>query len=611
MRHSRARAAVRLMGLLLRADPARTGLHMAASVVAMLMVPLGAYALKLVVDALTQRDLPSLRSAGLLVVAAATLALLVDTFAQALLTRLVERANGEISRYQMKLAGSVETVAHLEHPEYLDRIEVLRSAGMLLGSTPAVLPSLVGLVLQLGASAALLIGVYPPLGLLLLVAVPGVLVSEANHRDTMRTELLRARHDRLSWMLSSSLVQTRNAAELRVFDVATEVKNRITDEMSRSLRSADALLVRKALRGLAARGTVVLGAGVALFVIAQRATAGAATVGDIVLVLTLCSQIDSQLEGLVQSVGHFGQSLHAAEQLVWLEDFGAESRRVVEPRSPVPRRLVDGIRLEQVSFTYPGGRRRPPALNEVSLHLPAGKTIALVGENGAGKSTLVKLLARMYSPTWGRVLIDGADLAAIAATDWRRQVSGSFQDFAKFNFVARKSVGIGDLERMALPGAIELAVKQADAASLVDEMPQGLDTQLGRAFGGVELSTGEWQRIALARGFMRPEPLLLILDEPSSALDPESEYALFKRYMAAARRAAQDTGSITVVVSHRLAVATLADIVVVFDGGAVVEVGPPRELLKRRGIFQELYNLQVQAYAPEAVTPAGEEESAC
>ena len=187
-----------------------------------------------------------------------------------------------------------------------------------------------------------------------------------------------------------------------------------------------------------------------------------------------------------------------------------------------------------MSFSYPGSTRR--ALEDVNLELPAGAVVAIVGENGAGKSTLVKLLCRMYQPDAGRILVDGMDLARMPAEQWRARLAGAFQDFFRFEFQARHSVGLGDTARMDEVSAVETAVTRAGAEDVIAGLGSGLDTQLGPTWpGGAEVSFGQWQKLALARGFMRNDPLLLILDEPTAALDAETEHALFERYSAAAQ----------------------------------------------------------------------------
>lgn len=232
--------------------------------------------------------------------------------------------------------------------------------------------------------------------------------------------------------------------------------------------------------------------------------------------------------------------------------------------------------LDRVSFAYPGSSRL--VLQDISLTLPAGSVVAIVGENGAGKTTLVKLLAKMYEPT-------------------------AFQDFFRFELRARQTVGVGDVPRVDDLPAVSAAVGRAGADDVVEKLAEGLETQLGSTWpGGVEVSFGQWQKLALARGFMRDEPLLLVLDEPTAALDAETEHALFERYAAAARgngrgaAVGAGNGRITILVSHRFSTVRMADLIVVLDGAKLVEFGSHEQLMAKRGQYAELYGIQAAAY---------------
>jgi ATP-binding cassette subfamily B protein len=227
--------------------------------------------------------------------------------------------------------------------------------------------------------------------------------------------------------------------------------------------------------------------------------------------------------------------------------------------------------------------------------------VAIVGENGAGKTTLVKLLCKLYEPTAGRILVDGVPLASVRTEELRSRLSGAFQDFFRFELPAREAVGVGDVARLDDAGAVASALERGGAGDVVARLPAGLETRLGPTWpGGVELSHGQWQKLALARGFMRDEPLLLVLDEPTSALDAEAEHALFERWSAAARRAGRGSsdgaGGVTVLVSHRFSTVRMADRIVVLDGARVAEVGSHEELMARGGTYAELYAIQAGAY---------------
>jgi ATP-binding cassette subfamily B protein len=258
--------------------------------------------------------------------------------------------------------------------------------------------------------------------------------------------------------------------------------------------------------------------------------------------------------------------------------------------------LRSGIRFDHVSFAYPGTSR--VVLENVSLTLPAGAVVAIVGENGAGKTTLVKLLAKMYEPSSGSIFFDDTPLARVPASEWRARLSGAFQDFFRFEFRAGHTVGLGDVPRLDDEPAVLEAVDRAGAGDVIARLTLGLATQLGPTWpSGVELSFGQWQKLALARGFMRDEPLLLILDEPTAALDAETEHALFERYAAAARGTGErDTGRITVLVSHRFSTVRMADLIVVLDGAHLVEFGTHDQLMAKNGQYSELYKIQAAAY---------------
>jgi ATP-binding cassette subfamily B protein len=247
-----------------------------------------------------------------------------------------------------------------------------------------------------------------------------------------------------------------------------------------------------------------------------------------------------------------------------------------------------------VTFAYPGTTR--PVLDDVNLTLPAGSVVAIVGENGAGKSTLIKLLSKFYAPTGGRIMVDDADLGRMPTDEWRRRLSGAYQDFYRFELRAQRNVGVGDLPRAEEEPAVVAAVGRAGAEDVVHTLPQGLATQLGKAWpDGVDVSFGQWQKLALARGFMRDHPLLLVLDEPTAALDAETEHALFERYAASAHRH-NPVGGITILVSHRFSTARMADLIVVLDGSRVTEVGSHQDLVARGGQYAELYAIQAAGY---------------
>jgi ATP-binding cassette subfamily B protein len=256
---------------------------------------------------------------------------------------------------------------------------------------------------------------------------------------------------------------------------------------------------------------------------------------------------------------------------------------------------MGSLRFDDVSFHYPGTDRE--VLSDVTLEVPLGSTLALVGDNGAGKTTIVKLLAGFYRPSAGTISVGGVDLSNVDVRAWRSSLSACLQDFSRFEFRARETVGVGSLPDLDDEARIVGAVGAAGANDVVAHLEHGLETQLGTAWdGGAELSTGQWQKLALGRAMMRERPRLLLLDEPTAALDAAAEAALFERYAAASAFAAE-TGSITIIVSHRMSTVRMADLIAVVEGGRLREFGTHAQLIAAAGAYRELYQTQASAYA--------------
>lgn len=488
------------------------------------------------------------------------------------------------------LLASIPTIAHQERPEYLDRLSVLRNQVFVLDHMYMSLFTTCAWILRLGVTVALLMSVHPGLVLLLLAAVPPVLSS------SWRPAAERAAQER-------GAAASRQARHL--FDVATtaspgkEVRlaglaDRLIGERRRTweLGHTPIAAARWTSAAWHALGWAIFGSAYVAAIVFVSSRAGAQA-GDVLLVLAAGGRLSAYVGATVGEIGFLrGVWMDGARRLAWLEDYAAGI--VVHEDLAAPARLHDGIRFEHVSFAYPGTTRL--VLDDVSLCLPAGKVVAIVGENGAGKSTLVKLLAKMYLPTSGRIVVDTTDLARISTLDWRSRLAGAFQDFFRFELRAGQTVGIGDLPQMDDEPAVVTAVARAGADDVIVRLPSGLATQLGASWpGGTDLSFGQWQKLALARGFMRDRPLVLVLDEPTAALDAETEHALFERYAAAAG-SDDGTGRVTVLVSHRFSTVRMADLIVVLDGARVVETGTHDELMARQGQYAELYAIQAASY---------------
>ncbi|MFW6641851.1 ABC transporter ATP-binding protein [Nocardiopsis algeriensis] len=514
-----------------------------------------------------------------------------------LLRLLSERANRRFAdrtavfmeAHVVRLQSGIPSLEHHERPSYVNRVQLIRDHADTLSEVYQYLFQAVGAILRLILTVALLMTIHPLLGLLGLFAVPTAVVSHWRGGVEHALEERVGHHERLArhfFLLGTNASPGRELRVGRTRERVRQGRHRAWAAQHHAMARARWTTTAWQSAALTVFSCAFLGsvAGVAL---------GDGSAAEAVLLLTAGSRL-AQYIGQTLSQVHFLRTiwLEGGRRLLWLEELSSISAER-SPASP-PERIRSDITLDRVSFTYPGTDRR--VLNDVTLHLPAGAVVAVVGENGAGKSTLVKLLAKMYEPDSGRILVDDVSLADMPADAWRERLSGAFQDFARFEYPLRLSIGVGDLARAEDEEAVERAVERADAHTLVDRLDRGLDTQLGNTWAeGAELSQGQWQKVALARGYMRDQPLLLLLDEPASALDAETEHLLFEQY-AERVRALKDRDLITLLVSHRYSTVRMADLIIVMNGAEVCEQGSHEELLALGGRYAELYEIQARAY---------------
>jgi ATP-binding cassette, subfamily B, bacterial len=506
---------------------------------------------------------------------------------------LNERVDLALHNEILTRVTALSTIEHLERREYLDRLALLREhTSDVAGFSWAVADSAAAII-SVFLSLALLIGVSPFLGLLALTALPPLWAMHFSSQVLAGARAKCARDLRVERQLHQLCVDPSSAKEIAVCGAAAALSEQADAARGRITQEIMRWRVKSCC--LQALGWSVYAAGYvgSLALTAHLVSTGAATLGDLVLVVSLGAQLQAQVSRTVTSFARAADASHAVRNYMWLvssSEFGEEVAKADPPTA-----LGNGLSLRHVSFCYPGssGDNVAPALHDVSLDLPAGKVIALVGPNGAGKTTLINLLTCMFKPTTGEITVDAAPLDGLDPAKWRSRVFCVLQDFMRFQLPVREAVGIGDLRLMDDDESIRAALDYAGAAGMVDSLPQNLETQLGDIYGGIELSHGQWQRLAIARAAMRKKPLLFILDEPSAALDPQAEHDLYERFTRFVRGG---VGHVAVLVSHRFSSVQMADHIVVMSHGRVVEQGSHAELLRRRGSYAEMYAMQTLAY---------------
>src|SRR6202790_2184445 len=415
--------------------------------------------------------------------------------------RFRDKVTIALESHVAQLQASIATVAHQERPEYLDRLSMLRNQVFVLDHMYVSVFSTIGWILRLGVTMALLASIHPALILLLVFAVPTVLTSTWRPEVERSAQERGAQTNRLARHLFTIATTAPPGKEVRVTGIGERL---ITERRAAWERwygpvagarwgSAWWHALAWAIFGFAYVGAVV-------FV----SSGLGAPASQVLLVLAAGARLSAYIGATVGEIGFLrGFWMDGSRQVAWLEDYAASVAALGE--LPVPDVLHRSIRLDHVSFAYPGTSRT--VLDDVSVTLPAGAVVAIVGENGAGKTTLVKLLSKMYEPSSGSILVDDTPLARVPAGEWRARLAGAFQDFFRFEFRARHTVGLGDVPRLDHEPAVLAAVDRAGASEVIARLATGVDTPLGPTWpDGVDVSFGQWQKFALARGFMRDQP---------------------------------------------------------------------------------------------------------
>jgi ATP-binding cassette, subfamily B, bacterial len=511
-----------------------------------------------------------------------------------LLPKMHELVRLKLDSELIRLTNRIPTLEYHDRPAFADKLSLVRqSRGALVGSVQLVGNAANTLLLTVGAFT-IMASVDARFLLLPLFAIPRFIAGMRARDLSKRLQDEGAEPLRLRAHIYGRIASAAAGKEIRVFGLQQELADRFMGLTRTIQRQRDE--ANWGSTGWLILGDVIFMAAyvAAIGWVVLRAVRGESSLGDVVLTTTMAAT----LVGAINGMAAFGLSLPmvltTAERFHWLEDFGEEARGgATGPKALPPARLTRGIEIDAVSFVYPD--RDVPALSDISLSLPAGGVIALVGENGSGKSTLVKLLCGFYQPTAGRILVDGEDLANIEIDAWRARVAAAFQDFANLEFLLHESVGVGELAHLGRKDRVSGALDRSGGAALAELQPGGLDTMLGRKWGGAELSGGQWQKLALGRALFREGPLLIVFDEPTAALDAAAEHEMFARFAAEAR-SGEAAGRVTLLISHRFSTVRMADAIAVIDKGRLKEFGSHAALMAKGGLYAELFELQARGY---------------
>ena len=502
---------------------------------------------------------------------------------------LQDRSVVEVDRRLMQAGAKIADLNRIESPAFQDEVVMVRRGSQMALVLLQLLQGVVGTALTLVGLLILLARLHPLIPLVLVVVSLPHLIAELRVGN-LQFDALRSQSRPAREMDYCARVTTEPAAakEVRVFGLGDFFWHRFRDRFAVALADVNRIRLSRLRFSTVFSGLYALALAGGFWYVAAQASAGRLTLGDVVLYLGAIQQAQGLTYYFTRGITFQHEVwLHLRTIFGFLDSAGPGI--VLAPQGqgrPAPTSLQTGIELRQVGFSYP--ESTATVLDDVSAVLPGGRVTALVGANGVGKSTLVKLLTRMYDPTAGAVLLDGVPLSEYDLASLRQQIAVVYQDFAQFALTFRENIAVGAHAAGAGDGRVKQAAQWADAVAA--KLPQGYDTQLTRQFeGGVELSGGEWQKVALARGFVR-DAALVILDEPTAALDAEAEYQLFQQFRELVRH------KTALIISHRFSTVRMADHIIVLEEGKAIEAGSHDHLVAQRGRYATLYEMQAARY---------------
>ncbi len=511
------------------------------------------------------------------------------------LGRVVSLVDGLLSEQYSNAMGArvMEHAATLDLEDFEDselQDQLDRARRQTIGRTP-LLGQLFGQAQDVVTVLSFAVGmmVYAPwlMGLLLLALLPAFLGEAHFNAESYTLDFRRTPERRELDYVRQTGASVETAKEVKILGLHGFLVGRFRALAARLYQQNRALALRRAGWGSLLTGVGTLGYYAAYGIITWRTLRGDFSIGDLTFLAASFRRLRTLLEGLLSGFSALaGQALYLNDLFAFFE-VRPEIVSPAHPR-PFPHPIREGFRFEQVGFRYDGAERW--AVRGLDFTLPAGQVLALVGENGAGKTTVVKLLARLYEPDEGRILLDGHDLREYDLDELRAHIGVIFQDFVRYHLSAGENIAVGRIDAAGDQARIERAAEQSLADEVIHKLPRGYEQVIGKRFRtGVELSGGEWQKVAIARAYMRDADVL-ILDEPTAALDARSEFEVFQRF----KQLSHDKTA--VIISHRFSTVRMADRILVLEHGAVSEEGSHEELLAARGKYAELFELQAAGY---------------
>ena len=500
---------------------------------------------------------------------------------------LGDKFTNHVSLRLMEHANRLDLVS-FEDPVFYDKLERARRQTTARLGMLAVLAGMGQQIITLLSLSAAVVSFSPWFLALLIVAIIPAFLGETRFAMLAYSILYRWTPERRELdylrMLGAS---NQSAKEVKIFGLGQHLADRSRNLFDRFYAENKALAVKRAASGSLLNLLPTAGYYAAYIVILIRTLTGALSIGSLTFLAGAFARSRTLIESLFSSLNNI------AEQALYIKDlfdFFETKPTITSPEGalPAPRPIRSGFEFRGVSFAYPGSDRQ--VLSNVSFRFDAEERIALIGENGAGKTTLVKLLARLYDPTAGAILLDGIDLREYDVDSLRKEIGVIFQDYMRYDMIAKENVGFGRIEELGNQARIQDAARKSLAEPMIAQFTGGYQQMLGRRFeNGVDLSAGQWQKIALARAYMR-DAQVLILDEPTASLDARAEFEVFQRFAELTR------DRMAVLISHRFSTVRMADRILVLAGGEIIEQGTHQQLVAASGRYAELFELQAAGY---------------